>query len=72
MSIGLRSSLPAFWKPIRQAWTALRILSGDDAYDRYLIHWRAELGHSESPPLSRKEFFRQELERKWHGIKRCC
>jgi uncharacterized short protein YbdD (DUF466 family) len=59
------------WTTPRRLWQALRTLSGDDAYERYLAHWRAHHA-GESGPLDRKAFFRAEQERKWNGIKRCC
>ena len=49
---------------------AIRQLSGDDAYERYLAHY-AEV-HSDTSLLSRAEFFKQEQERKWNGVRRCC
>jgi uncharacterized short protein YbdD (DUF466 family) len=56
---------------LKKLWCALRALSGDDAYERYLAHWSTQ--HSdEGTPLDRKAFFRAEQERKWNGIKRCC
>lgn len=48
----------------------LRRLSGDDAYERYLTH-HAEV-HTDTPLLNRAEFFKQEQERKWNGVRRCC
>jgi len=48
----------------------LRQLSGDDAYERYLAH-HAQAHHDEII-LSRREFFKQEQERKWNGVRRCC
>ncbi|MCX7628359.1 MAG: YbdD/YjiX family protein [Methylophilaceae bacterium] len=54
----------------RAFWQALRRLSGDDAYERYLRH-HAQHQVSE-PPLSREEFYKQWQERKWKGVKRCC
>ncbi|MGB7933546.1 MAG: YbdD/YjiX family protein [Gammaproteobacteria bacterium] len=56
---------------LRRLWGALRTVTGDDAYERYLAHWH---GHhaGEGAPLDRKAFFRAEQERKWNGIKRCC
>lgn len=48
----------------------LRQLSGDDAYERYLAH-HAQAHHDEIP-LNRREFFKQEQERKWNGVRRCC
>ncbi len=49
----------------------VRELSGDDAYERYLAHWRAHhIAHV--APLDRKTFFNAEQERKWNGVRRCC
>ncbi len=48
----------------------VRQISGDDAYERYLVH-RAEC-HINQETLSRGEFFKQEQDRKWDGIRRCC
>ena len=57
---------------LKAIWQGLRRVSGDDAYERYLAHWlehHAEEGH---PPLDRKAFYKQEQERKWNGVRRCC
>lgn len=56
---------------VRQIWRWLRRLSGDDAYERYLVHWRTRHA-AEAAPLARREFYRAELERKWNGVRRCC
>ena len=56
---------------LKRCWQALRELSGDDAYERYLAHRHAHHA-ADSPPLSRAEFFRAEQRRKWDGVKRCC
>ena len=56
---------------LERAWRALREVSGDDAYERYVAHRRSAHA-SDAPPLSRAEFFRAEQERKWDGVKRCC
>jgi len=48
----------------------LRALSHDDAYERYLQHARSM--HAEQAPMSRREFYLSEQERKWSGISRCC
>lgn len=48
----------------------LRQLSGDDAYERYLAHHAQ--AHNDEIPLNRREFFKQEQERKWNGVRRCC
>jgi len=52
------------------AWNIVRRLSGDDAYERYLVHHAH--AHANETPLSRKEFFKREQERKWCGVRRCC
>ncbi|MGH8644532.1 MAG: CstA-like transporter-associated (seleno)protein [Gammaproteobacteria bacterium] len=57
-------------KSLRTLWRAVREASGDDAYERYLAHWRA--WHSHERPLSQAEFCRTELERKWSRLLRCC
>ena len=55
---------------LKRGWRALRALSGDDAYERYLAHHRQ--AHPDQTPLSRAQYFRQQQERKWQGINRCC
>jgi len=57
----------SFWL---RAWSIIRELSGDDAYERYLAHHAA--CHSGSMPLARKDFFRNQQQKKWGGIQRCC
>ena len=52
------------------AWAAVRELSGDDAYDRYVAH-HADC-HAHLPVLTRKAFFQQQQQQQWEGIKRCC
>jgi uncharacterized short protein YbdD (DUF466 family) len=54
----------------RVCWRALRALSGDDAYERYLEHRAA--AHPETPLLSRRQFYVDEQRRKWGSINRCC
>ena len=51
-------------------WSAVRELSGDDAYERYCAHQVSH--HANQHVLTRKEFFQQQQEQKWTGIKRCC
>ena len=55
---------------VRTFWRAIRQLSGDDAYERYLAHHAAE--HPEAPLLTRAEFFRRWQDEKWSGMRRCC
>jgi uncharacterized short protein YbdD (DUF466 family) len=50
----------------------IREISGDDAYERYLVHWQTHHAEQEVKPQTREEFFKAELERKWNGVKRCC
>ncbi len=59
----LREKISVFFRIIRQ-------LSGDDAYERYLAHHAQ--AHRAETPLNRAEFFNQEQERKWNGVRRCC
>ena len=60
---------------LSRAWAAVRELSGDDAYERYLAHWRNcahERDATADLPLDRAAFFREEQRRKWDGVRRCC
>jgi uncharacterized short protein YbdD (DUF466 family) len=57
---------------VKRCWATLRELSGDDAYERYVAHWRAQHAASAGAPLDRGEFFKEEQRRKWEGVKRCC
>lgn len=67
---------------IKKIWINIRRLSGDDAYERYLLQYAeyAQLGKNDHDhdngqkpqPLSRQEFFKQWQDGKWKGIKRCC
>ena len=57
---------------LKGIWQGIRRLSGEDAYERYLAHWRDHHGEEDRVPLDRKAFYRQLVERKWNGIKRCC
>ena len=55
----------------KMVWQAVRQLSGDDAYERYLRHHA--LHHvDDSALLSKKDFFKRWQDEKWQGIKRCC
>ncbi len=48
----------------------VRALSGDDNYERYLVHQHET--HPDQPVLDRRAFFAINLENKWSGIARCC
>ena len=56
---------------LQKVWALLREITGDDAYDRYLAHWRATHAE-EKAPLDRASFYREEQRRKWDGVRRCC
>lgn len=55
---------------LRDLWNVLRALATDDAYERYLEHHRQ--AHAGDAPLSRREFYLGEQQRKWTGVSRCC
>jgi uncharacterized short protein YbdD (DUF466 family) len=55
---------------LRDLWSLLRALASDDAYERYLDHHRQT--HMDVKPLSRREFYLGEQQRKWTGVSRCC
>ena len=57
---------------LRRVWALLRELTGDDAYERYLAHWRSHHAHAGAAPLDRAAFCREEQRRKWEGVRRCC
>jgi uncharacterized short protein YbdD (DUF466 family) len=59
-------------RTLRRAWSVLRELTGDDAYERYLAHWRAQHARDGAAPLDRAAFYREEQRRKWEGVRRCC
>ena len=56
---------------LQRLWARVREATGDDAYERYLAHWRAHHGDS-ATPLGRAAFYRDEQRRKWEGVRRCC
>jgi uncharacterized short protein YbdD (DUF466 family) len=68
----LKGSLMPMANILWKIWRGLRALSGEDAYERYLAHWNAHHAQEAKEPLSRRDFFKAELERKWQGVKRCC
>ena len=53
-------------------WSLLRALANDDAYERYLAHWRLQHSADGTAPLDRAAFCREEQRRKWDGVRRCC
>lgn len=60
-------------KKIKLFWQNIRRLSGDDAYEQYLVHFsHHKTEHTNAEPLSQEEFFKQWQDKKWKGVKRCC
>ncbi len=54
----------------RAIWSFVRALSCDNAYESYLHHHRT--AHPDLAPLSRRELYLREQQRKWDGVSRCC
>ncbi len=54
----------------RRLWRGLREWSGDAAYERYL----ESLGRrpAAAPPLSREEFYLDQLRKRYARLTRCC
>lgn len=55
---------------LKNLWKFLREATGDDAYERYLAHHRTH--HPGQAPLTRQAYYRQQQERKWSKVSRCC
>ena len=55
---------------LRDLWRLLRAMATDDAYDQYLLHHAQ--AHGDTAPLTRREFYIGEQQRKWTGVSRCC
>lgn len=63
-------SLQKLKQSCHTAWSVLRELTGDDAYERYLNHQAS--AHPGEQLLDRAAFFKEEQRRKWEGVRRCC
>ncbi|MEQ1560233.1 MAG: YbdD/YjiX family protein [Methyloglobulus sp.] len=57
---------------LKRVWRAVRQLSGDDAYERYLRHYANHHQGNKEPPLTKAEFFKRWQDGLWDGVKRCC
>ena len=55
---------------LREWWSVLRTLAGDDAYERYCAHHQRH--HAHEPPLTRRAYYMKNQQAKWSGINRCC
>jgi uncharacterized short protein YbdD (DUF466 family) len=56
---------------VASTWSVIRELATDDAYEKYLEH-HAKAHTDGSPPMSRRDFYIQQQQSKWTGVKRCC
>ena len=54
----------------KQLWQYLRQVTGDDAYERYIVH--QVHAHAGEPTLSRQQFFKRRQDEKWSKVSRCC
>ena len=55
---------------LRRVWRGIREWCGDAAYERYV---KSHLKHScETTPLSREEFYLQQLRKRYSRVSRCC
>jgi uncharacterized short protein YbdD (DUF466 family) len=55
---------------LKRAWSWLRQVSGDAAYQNYLSHlMRTTAG---TKPPSRAEFYKESLVRRYSTVSRCC
>lgn len=52
------------------AWSVIRSLATDDAYDKYLAHHAR--AHAGSAPMGRRAFYMKQQQTKWTGVSRCC
>ncbi|MDC6484866.1 CstA-like transporter-associated (seleno)protein [Methylophilaceae bacterium] len=57
---------------LKNIWKFIRALSGDDAYEIYLNNFITFEKHKKTKPLNRKDFYYQQLQKKWNKINRCC
>ena len=57
-------------KIIRRLWRGIRDWCGDSAYERYLA--ATQKRHSQEPPLSEKQFYIEQLGRRYSRPNRCC
>lgn len=57
------------WWLARRGWRAMRAISGDDAYERYLAAMPP--GPPGTTPMSRSRFFHERLMTKWNRLSSC-
>lgn len=60
--------------PVRQFLSSglslLRGVTGDDAYEKYIAHMRAN--RPDETPMDARTFYRAQMEQKWSCINGCC
>jgi uncharacterized short protein YbdD (DUF466 family) len=57
---------------LRHFWRGMRDWCGDSAYERYLIAVRRRNMSSTCPPMSRDQFYVEQLNRRYSRPNRCC
>ena len=60
----------AAWRLMRSAWSFVRQVSGDDAYERYREHMLE--AHADQPAMTRSQHYKARTEQKWNRVTRCC
>lgn len=66
----LTSVKTSLWRRLRRAWRGLREWCGDMAYERYLQSSAYRKG--EAGALTAKEFYAEQLDRRYSRPNRCC
>jgi len=60
-------------RALRKAWTYLRQVTGDAAYENYMKYCAANESNSNPPEtMTRAEFYNDAQRRKYSTINRCC
>ena len=57
-------------KIVSSVWRGIRDWCGDSAYERYLSATRRR--HSENLPLTKEQFYIEQLDRRYSRPSRCC
>ena len=55
---------------VRKLWRAIRDWCGDSAYERYLI--ASKKTSASCPPLSKEQYYVEQLNRRYSRPNRCC
>jgi uncharacterized short protein YbdD (DUF466 family) len=57
---------------LRRLWRGIRDWCGDSAYERYLIAVKRRDTSATSQPLSKEQFYIEQLNRRYSRPSRCC